>query len=191
MKCPQCGHTNDRVLDTREQKEGDLIRRRRECMACKTRFTTVESLVLTYPYVIKKDGRREPYNTEKIRHGIQAACQKRPISLQQIETMVERISHWALAKSDKEISSQDIGRRVMTELKRMDDVAYVRFASVYRTFQDVQEFVETLEDQDHEVIDNLNQLPLTPLSLAKDPEQKGPPHEKTVARTCVADSISN
>ncbi len=191
MKCPQCGHTNDRVLDTREQKEGDLIRRRRECMACKTRFTTVESLVLTYPYVIKKDGRREPYNTEKIRHGIQAACQKRPISLQQIETMVERISHWALAKSDKEISSQDIGRRVMTELKRMDDVAYVRFASVYRTFQDVQEFVETLEDQDHEVIDNLNQLPLTPLSLAKDQEQKGTPHEKTVARTCVADSISN
>ena len=151
-------------------------------MACKTRFTTVESLVLTYP-TSSKGWPTGALQTQKNSSWHSSCLPKRPISLQQIETMVERISHWALAKSDKNFS-QDIGRRVMTELKRMDDVAYVRFASVYRTFQDVQEFVETLEDQDHEVIDNLNQLPLTPLSLAKIRNRKGPPWDSRANLRC-------
>lgn len=146
MKCPYCGHNEDRVLDTRELKEGDGIRRRRECLACKARFTTLENINLVYPFVVKKDGRREPFNREKIHRGIQAACQKRPISLSQIDTMVDSIASWVLARGEKEIPARLIGHKVMTELKKLDDVAYVRFSSVYRTFKDVQEFVETLED---------------------------------------------
>lgn len=146
MKCPACNLDDDRVLDTRIQKEGEIIRRRRECLRCKTRFTTVESLVLQYPYIIKKDGRREPFSKEKLLKGIQAACQKRPVSMAQMETTVEVISAWILSLGDKEVSSQLVGQKIMQELKKLDNVAYVRFASVYRTFKDVQEFVETLED---------------------------------------------
>lgn len=144
MRCPTCGQDEDRVLDTRIQKEGEVIRRRRECLQCKTRFTTVETLVLQYPYIIKKDGRCEPYCPEKLLKGIQAACQKRPVSMSQMETSVELISQWILSLGEKEVASQLVGHKVMQELKRLDDVAYVRFASVYRTFKDVQEFVETL-----------------------------------------------
>jgi transcriptional repressor NrdR len=146
MKCPLCNLDDDRVLDTRIQKEGELIRRRRECLRCKTRFTTVETLVLQYPYIIKKDGRREPFSKEKLLKGIQAACQKRPVSMAQMETTVEVVASWVLNLVEKEISAQLIGQKIMQELKKLDDVAYVRFASVYRTFKDVQEFVETLED---------------------------------------------
>ena len=143
MKCPYCGHNEDRVLDTREQKDGLSIRRRRQCLKCKSRFTTVESQNLSYPFVIKNDGRREPYSREKILKGLQAACQKRPVGLSQVEQVVDQISTWLLNTGEKEISSRLIGSRVMMELKLLDDVAYVRFASVYRTFKDVQEFVET------------------------------------------------
>lgn len=145
MKCPQCNLDDDRVLDTRIQKEGEIIRRRRECLRCKARFTTVETLVLQYPFIIKKDGRIEPFSKEKILKGIQAACQKRPVSLAQMESTVEMISHWVLNLGEKEVSAQLIGQKIMQALKKLDDVAYVRFASVYRTFKDVQEFVETLE----------------------------------------------
>ncbi len=147
MKCPYCGYSDDRVLDTREQKDGDLIRRRRECLSCKSRFTTVESLVLNYPFVVKKDGRTEPFSRDKIFKGIQAACQKRPVSLQQVETLVNSLCSWVMARGDKEISSQLVGRKVMQEMRNLDHVAYVRFASVYRTFKDVQEFVESLEEE--------------------------------------------
>lgn len=147
MKCPYCAHSEDRVLDTRVQKEGEVIRRRRECLACRSRFTTVETLVVTYPMVIKKDDRREPFVKDKIFKGLQAAAQKRPISTANLEAIVERIATWALSNSDKEIPTQLIGRKVMTELKKLDDVAYIRFSSVYKTFKDVQEFVETLEDE--------------------------------------------
>ena len=146
MKCPYCGHSEDRVLDTREQKEGEVIRRRRECLQCRSRFSTVEMLSLSYPFVVKKDGRREPFSKEKILRGLQAACQKRQVSLAQLEGIVERISNWSLARGDKEVNATQVGLRVMRELRSLDDVAYVRFASVYRTFQDVQEFVETLEE---------------------------------------------
>jgi transcriptional repressor NrdR len=148
MRCPYCGHNEDRVLDTREQKEGDLIRRRRECLQCKSRFSTVENLSVSFPLVIKKDGRREAFSREKVLHGLQAACQKRPVPLAQIETIVDQISNWVLQKGDRELPSREIGLQVMRHLRALDDVAYVRFASVYRTFKDVQEFVDTLENQE-------------------------------------------
>lgn len=150
MKCPYCGKDEDRVLDTRIQKEGEIIKRRRECLQCKGRFSTIETLMLQIPFIVKKDGRREPYSREKLLRGIQAACQKRPISLAQMETIVEVVTQWVVGRIEKEISSQAVGQRVMQELRRLDNVAYVRFASVYRTFKDVQEFFETLEDDSSE-----------------------------------------
>jgi len=149
MRCPTCGHNEDRVLDTREQKEGDAIRRRRECLSCRTRFTTVETLSVSYPLVIKKDGRREAFAKEKILRGLQAACQKRPLSLAQLEATVDRVAANILQRGEKEISALTIGEKLMSELRALDDVAYIRFASVYRSFQDVQEFVETLEDEEN------------------------------------------
>lgn len=169
MKCPFCGHNDDRVLDTRVQKEGS-IKRRRECLECKARFTTVETLMLNYPMVIKKDGRREPFSREKIFKGLQAACQKRNVSLSQLESIVERISAWIINRGESEVPCRLIGRKVMAELKQVDDVAYIRFASVYRTFKDVQEFVETLEED--EWIENMDinspQLPLTYFTAPKE-----------------------
>ncbi len=147
MNCPSCGHSNDRVLDTREQKDGQSIRRRRECLNCRTRFSTLEELTLTYPFVIKKDGRREPFSREKLLKGIQAACQKRPVGLAQVESLVDRISLWITGLGDREVPTQKLGERVMRELRNLDNVAYVRFASVYRTFADIQQFVDCLEDQ--------------------------------------------
>lgn len=184
MKCPYCGHNEDRVLDTREQKEGELIRRRRECIKCKSRFSTVETLNLNFPMIVKKDGRREPFSKEKIFKGLQAACQKRPVSSARLESVVDRISSWVINRGEKEIPSRLIGQKVMMELRLLDDVAYVRFASVYRTFKDVQEFVETLEDQESiDIYDPQTQLPLTPERPATD----APP----VSRTRTSDSFSN
>lgn len=152
MKCPFCGHSEDRVLDTRVQKDGS-IRRRRECLECKVRFTTAETIVINFPFLVKKDGRREPYSKEKILRGLQAACQKRPVSHTQLEAIVDRISAWVINRGETEISAKIIGLKVMSELKALDDVAYIRFASVYRTFKDVQEFVETLDEELIEVVD--------------------------------------
>ncbi len=144
MKCPQCGHLEHRVLETRLHREEE-IRRRRECMGCKLRFSTVETLLIHYPQVIKKDGRREPFSKEKLRRGIQIACKKRPVSVAQIENIVNRISRGVQSSPDKELSAAKIGQAVVAELKSLDGVAYVRFASVYRTFTDANEFVKTLE----------------------------------------------
>ena len=143
MKCPNCDNPESRVLDTRIPREGE-IRRRRECLECKFRFTTVETLLISYPHVVKKDGRREPYSREKLRRGIQIACKKRPISIAQIENLVNRISRWAQSAVDKELQAKNIGQAVVEELKGLDDVAYVRFASVYKNFRDITEFVESL-----------------------------------------------
>ncbi|MFN3696981.1 MAG: transcriptional regulator NrdR [Pseudobdellovibrio sp.] len=163
MKCPFCAHSEDKVLDTRVQKDGG-IRRRRECLSCKSRYSTLETVVLSYPFVIKKDGRREPYSKEKLLKGLQAACQKRPVSASQLEAVVERISSWVITRGESEISAKLIGRRIMAELKQLDDVAYVRFASVYKAFKDVQDFVEKLEgDELIDMIDTAGpQLTLTP-----------------------------
>ena len=152
MRCPYCGHNEDRVLDTREQKEGDVIRRRRECLQCKSRFSTVENLSVSFPLVVKKDGRREPFSREKVLHGLQAACQKRPVAMAQLENIVDQISNWVLQRGEREIPAREIGFQLMRHLRALDDVAYVRFASVYRTFKDVQEFVDTLEHQDFGVL---------------------------------------
>jgi transcriptional repressor NrdR len=145
MKCPYCAHSEDRVLDTRVGREGDTIRRRRECLKCHGRYTTIEALLQVYPLIIKKDGRREPFNKEKVLKGIQAACQKRAVSLSQMEQIVERVAKWVLSRPEREVTSQDIGQKVIKELRLMDDVAYVRFASVYQTFKDVDEFVSRLD----------------------------------------------
>jgi transcriptional repressor NrdR len=188
MKCPYCGHSDDRVLDTRVQKDG-AIRRRRECLDCKARFSTMETLMVNFPYIIKKDGRREPFSKEKILKGLQFACQKRPVSLGQLEAIVERIASWVISRGENETSARLIGLRVMAELKQLDDVAYIRFASVYRTFKDVQEFVETLEDL--EMLDiadpNNPQLPLTTVNLTGKPEE----NEKTIPGTRTASPLSN
>lgn len=194
MKCPFCGHADDRVLDTRVQKDGS-IRRRRECLECKVRFSTVETIMIALPFIIKKDGRREPYSKEKILKGLQAACQKRAVSLAQIDAVVERISAWVMNRGEAEISSRVIGKKVMAELKQLDDVAYIRFASVYRTFKDVQEFVETLEDT--ELLDfvdaNNPQLSLTSMNYAE--SEKKLNHEidskTTSPRTRPPTSVSN
>lgn len=144
MKCPQCGHLEHRVLETRVHRDEE-IRRRRECLHCRLRFSTVETLLTQYPHVIKKDGRREPFSKEKLRRGIQIACKKRPVSVGQIENLVSRISRWVQASPDKELSAHKVGQAVVKELKTLDDVAYVRFASVYKSFRDVNEFMQSLE----------------------------------------------
>jgi transcriptional repressor NrdR len=192
MKCPYCGHADDRVLDTRVQKDG-AIRRRRECLDCKARFSTMETLMLHFPMIIKKDGRREPYSKEKIFKGLQAACQKRPVSLNQIEGIVERISSWIINRGENEISSRLIGKKVMAELKQLDDVAYIRFASVYRTFKDVQEFVETLEDTELlDFVDSSNpQLSLTNVNYNRKPEDDESNTSKTIPGTRPASPLSN
>ena len=146
MKCPSCGHLEHRVLETRDR--ADEIRRRRECLGCKLRFTTVETLLVYFPHVIKKDGRREPFSKEKLRRGIQIACKKRPVSVGQIESLVNRISRWVETSPDKELAAHRIGQTVVKELKTLDDVAYVRFASVYKSFKDVNEFMQSLESED-------------------------------------------
>lgn len=144
MKCPQCGDFDDKVIDTRSQKCGDMIRRRRECLSCGFRYSTVESIVKTLPEVVKKSGRKEAFSRTKILNGLQAACQKRPVQLAQLEGLVDNIVEWALDLSQKEISSHSIGEQVIEELRLLDDVAYVRFASVYRNFKDIDEFVSAL-----------------------------------------------
>lgn len=197
MKCPFCGHAEDKVLDTRVQKDSG-IRRRRECLSCKSRYSTLETVMLSYPFIIKKDGRREPYNKEKLLRGLQAACQKRPVSLTQLENVVERISSWVITRGEGEVASKVIGRRMMAELKQLDDVAYIRFASVYRTFKDVQEFVEKLEGD--ELMDNID-TSSPQLSLSSIPQNSTPQKPQktertttdapTIQRTFSTDFISN
>lgn len=147
MKCPHCQSIDTKVLDTRSQKNGESTRRRRECESCEARFTTIETIVINLPMVVKKDNRREPYSPEKLLGGIKAACQKRPISSSKIEQMVEAVTSWVIEHSDKEVTTDMIGHKVMTELRKIDEVAYVRFASVYKTFKDVSEFVADLSNK--------------------------------------------
>jgi len=146
MKCPFCAHSESKVIDSRISKDGDAIRRRRECLGCGRRFTTYEFVEEVLPIVVKKDGRREPFDRTKIRAGIKKACEKRPISTDAIETVVNNVEQACQEFQDKEVPSSAIGERIMKELQTLDGVAYVRFASVYRQFQDVGDFVEELKD---------------------------------------------
>jgi len=146
MNCPFCSNSENRVIDSRLSKDGDAIRRRRECEACGKRFTTYEYVEEVLPVVIKKDGRREPFDRVKILKGIKKACQKRPISMDVIENIVERIEQACQKYQLKEIPSSIVGERIMEELHNLDGVAYVRFASVYREFRDVNDFLDELKD---------------------------------------------
>jgi transcriptional repressor NrdR len=145
MKCPYCSAPDTKVLDSRNLEEGSTIRRRRKCETCQKRFTTFETVELSMPMVIKRDGRREAYNQEKILKGIEKAVEKRPISAIQIERVINNIEKAILDISDKEIHTREIGNLVMMYLRHLDPVAYIRFAAVYRKFQDVEEFVNELK----------------------------------------------
>jgi transcriptional repressor NrdR len=146
MKCPFCSSIENRVIDSRLSKDGNIIRRRRECTSCQRRFTTHERVEEISPVVIKKDGRREPFDRNKIFAGIQRACEKRPVSIEVIDSLVEKMERDFQEKGDKEIKSTEIGERVMQELHSLDEVAYVRFASVYRQFKDISEFTAEVRE---------------------------------------------
>jgi transcriptional repressor NrdR len=146
MKCPFCSHPESKVVDSRLSKDKETIRRRRECLGCKKRFTTSERAEDALPLVIKKDGRREVFNRLKIFNGLKKACEKRPISVNLIEKVVNRIELYFQEKGEREVKSSEIGEKVMEELHRLDGVAYVRFASVYRQFKDIQEFMDELKE---------------------------------------------
>lgn len=145
MKCPFCNVLDTKVIDSRLNQTGDITRRRRQCIQCEGRFTTYERVEEVMPVVIKKDGRREPYAREKVLDGIQKACQKRAVTMQQIEEVVSLIEKRVQAYGLKEVPTKTIGKMVMTELHQLDKVAYVRFASVYREFRDLDDFVAELQ----------------------------------------------
>ncbi len=145
MKCPYCGKDNTRVIDSRPADDGDSIRRRRECDECHKRFTTYEKVELIPIMVIKKDNNRETYDRSKIEVGVFRACHKRPISTDQVESMIDEIEASIFAREEREVSSREIGELVMEKLRALDSVAYVRFASVYREFKDVNTFMKELE----------------------------------------------
>jgi transcriptional repressor NrdR len=146
MKCPACVSLVSRVVDSRLSKEGTVIRRRRECQECEWRFTTYERVEEYLPLVIKKDGRREPFERAKLLAGIQKACEKRPVALATMEAMVHEVEKVLYDRGEKEVASQAIGEQVMQALHGVDEVAYVRFASVYRSFKDITEFVREIHD---------------------------------------------
>ena len=150
MKCPFCGNLEDKVIDSRTSKEGDAIRRRRECLKCGKRFTSYERVEDIVPMVVKKDGRREPFDRPKILRGLEKACEKRPVSVELLEGIVDSIEKKLINLGVKEIQSTWVGEEVMSSLRELDKVAYVRFASVYRQFKDISELmneVKTLFEQ--------------------------------------------
>jgi transcriptional repressor NrdR len=144
VKCPFCSHLEDRVIDSRAGGAGDVIRRRRECAGCERRFTTYERVEDILPTVVKKDGRREPFDRRKLVRGLRIACNKRPVATEQIDTIVDAIEREAQESERREVSSAELGERVMNHLRGLDEVAYVRFASVYRSFRDIDQFMAEL-----------------------------------------------
>ena len=146
MKCPFCGHLETQVVETRVSEDADVVRRRRQCSACDKRFTTYEKPEVNFPAIVKKDGRRIEYQREKLRASLNLALRKRPVSTEQVDAAIERIEEKLLTSPAREVASSRIGELVMRELKKLDKVAYVRFASVYRSFEDVDEF-KTLVDE--------------------------------------------
>ena len=146
MRCPGCSGMENKVIDSRLNKEGTVIRRRRECLSCSERFTTYEKLERSLPLLIKKDGRREEFDRDKIIDGVKKSCQKRPVSIKDIEELVDRVEQYLQELGEKEVSAVKIGEKVISEIYNLDDVAYVRFASVYRSFKDVNEFMVELKE---------------------------------------------
>ncbi len=145
MHCPFCKATDTKVYDSRLVAEGDQVRRRRECLSCKERFTTFETAELVMPRVVKQDGTRQPFDEDKLNRGIQRALEKRPVSIETIEKAINNIKYRLRATGERELKSLRIGEEVMRELRDIDEVAYVRFASVYRSFQDINEFKEEID----------------------------------------------
>ncbi|TRZ97971.1 MAG: transcriptional repressor NrdR [Nitrospiraceae bacterium] len=145
MRCPFCSHVEDKVVDSRMAKEGEAIRRRRECLGCKRRFTTYERVDEILPMIIKKDGRREPFDRAKVLAGLKRACEKRPISMATLETVADRIEKRIQERGEAEVPCRVVGEEVMAELHQLDQVAYVRFASVYREFKDVEQFMDEVK----------------------------------------------
>ncbi len=145
MECPFCGQKEDKVVDSRLSKEGEVIRRRRECLSCKHRFTTYERVGEIFPMVIKKDGRREAFNREKILNGLKRACEKRPVSVDLLEAIVVKIEKKIQELGESEILSRVVGEEIMSALQRLDHVAYVRFASVYKEFKDISQFMSEIK----------------------------------------------
>ena len=146
MKCPGCSGMENKVIDSRLNKEGTVIRRRRECLSCSDRFTTYEKLERSLPMLTKKDGRREEFDREKVIDGVKKACQKRPVGVKEIEELVDRVEQYLQELGEKEVSAVKVGEKVISEMYNLDDVAYVRFASVYRSFKDVNEFMVELKE---------------------------------------------
>jgi transcriptional repressor NrdR len=146
MKCPFCGHLQDKVVDSRESKEGDAIRRRRQCLECHRRFTSYERIDEIPYMVVKKDGRRERFERQKVLAGLLKACEKRPVSMIQLEAIADKAEVMVQDSSEREVSTTTLGEMIMHELKSLDKVAYVRFASVYLDFKDVQEFMSELKE---------------------------------------------
>ena len=146
MKCPFCGHQEDKVVDSRASSDDQSIRRRRECLGCGKRFTTYEHVEEQPLMVIKKDGRREPFDRHKLLAGLVKACEKRPVSMDELERLVDEVERELSQQFEREVPSRDIGERVMKKLHAIDPVAYVRFASVYREFKDVEQFMRELKD---------------------------------------------
>jgi len=144
MRCPQCGHEEDKVVDSRPSQDGRAIRRRRECLKCSERFTTYEYVEQSVLTVLKSDERREPFDRSKVLHGIKLACNKRPVSSKQMESMVDEIEATIHSTGTNEIQSKQIGELVIAKLREVDEVAYIRFASVYRDFQDMNEFLSEM-----------------------------------------------
>ena len=146
MKCPFCGHLPDKVVDSREAREGDAVRRRRECLKCHKRFTTYERIDEIPYMVVKKDGRREKFDRQKAMAGLLRACEKRPVSMNQLESLVDEAEALVMEATEREVPSKEIGQIVMRRLRELDKVAYVRFASVYLDFKDVKEFMDELKE---------------------------------------------
>ena len=145
MKCPFCAHMEDKVVDSRESKEGEVIRRRRECLGCGKRFTSYERIDQIPHMVVKKDGRREPFDREKVLAGLRRACEKRPVPTKTLESIVDRVEAMVQESPDREVPTGVVGEFLMERLRELDRVAFVRFASVYRDFKDVDQFMATLK----------------------------------------------
>jgi transcriptional repressor NrdR len=146
MKCPYCGDTNTQVVDTRESEDGDTVRRRRRCLACDKRFTTYERVELKLPQIVKKNGSRAEYDRDKLHASMMLALRKRPVAMESIDAAVDRIEEKLLTLGEREVPSEKLGELVMRELRRLDKIAYIRFASVYRNFEDVDEFSEAIRE---------------------------------------------
>lgn len=146
MKCPFCAHSEDKVIDSRESKEGDAIRRRRQCLACERRFTTYEKIDEIPYMVVKKDGRREKFERQKVLNGLIKACEKRPIPISKLAAIVDHVESRIADSPERELSTTEVGEILMDELRQLDKIAYVRFASVYRDFQDEQAFLSELQN---------------------------------------------